>query len=459
MKENKVSLEEKHGQWYARWKSKDKHLNAEGKLVKDQYFEPTNVSVPLPHASDEKRQQAYDLAMNVGCYLRKLRSPNPPPIAVQQAKLKEFALESARLSEDSLKQFAPVYLIHYATTPNQYGHLPTCPAVWKMANSWNLILEGLGDDADLHPSLIPTARLQTVVDSLPGKQLRNAINLRAGFKYAVESGWILEGHDPAVRVKVYKHEVLSHRAYKQAAIQRALCYMEGIPNGDQWQLITLCGVYIPARFATSCRLMIRPVDFVHPQKPGKCAVLDPNAWTVEYYDTKARKWVVQELAPAFVEWCEPYVKKHKLGLGDYVFPEFARLTKAPSERWQKIMEDSGAEMVYEKGRCLSGFQSLRVSWDRWFKENELVAMTPKEIADAGKHGFRVHQTYYDSGTVNIAQQRKENAARPKFLPGNSDLNVLLLELQEKKREQLLALEAIVRREQAVRQQIASERTP
>ena len=456
MKQNTVSLEENHGQYYASWKSREKHLNKHGKMVPDEYNEPTHVAVPPADAPAEKKQRAYDLAMNVGCYLKSLRSPSPPPIAVQQTKLKEFALESARLSEDSLKQFAPLFLIHHATTPSRTGHLPTCPAVWKMASTWTLILEGLGADADLHPSLISTARLQAVADQLPGKQNRNAINLRAGFNYAVEVGVILEGHNPASRVKVRNHCVVSCVAYTQAAIQSALCYMATLPNGDQWQIITLCGVYLTARFKTSCRLQLRPVDYVRPDHPRTCALLNPNDWTVEYYDTKAKKWVARELAATFVEWLEPYIRKHQLGAGDYLFPEFARLTKAPSERWQAIMEASGATMLYSPdGRCRSGFHALRISCDRWFKENLVVAFTPAEIAAAGSHTLPVHQIYYDADVMNVAQQRKENEARPKFLPGTSNLNVQLFELEARQREQVRALEALSRRAVEIRKQIAA----
>jgi hypothetical protein len=89
---NKLSLVQKHGQWYARWKSTQKHRDAKGKFVGRHWFAPTGVAVEPPDASSKKKQQAFDLAMKVSCHLKELTSHNALPITVQ-AKLKTFALQ------------------------------------------------------------------------------------------------------------------------------------------------------------------------------------------------------------------------------------------------------------------------------------------------------------------------------------------------------------------------------
>lgn len=465
MKIGKISIVAKHGQWYARWRGNEKVLNKNGKLVRKQYFEPTGVPVFPPGSDLGKIALSKSLAIKVALYLKELSGPNPPPAALQQTKLKEFALESAGLSDNSLKQFAPIFLIDYATKLNRHGELSRWNAVWTMANSWNLFLQGLEEDADKHPSLIDPSRLQTVVDDLPGKQARHAINIRAGFNHAVDKGWILEGHNPASRLKIKQEKVVSHLPYRQASIQWALKYMEGIPKGEQWQLLTLCGVYTPLRFATACVLKIRPLGFIRPENQERgMAVLDLIDWTIDYYDSKAHVWQIEIVSPVLRAWLEPYIAKHQLKPGDAVLPEFGHLHKGPSARWQKIMEDSGCQMQYAKTSrgqtCRTGYHSLRISWDRWMKENEFIAMTAAEIARALRHGESIHETYYiDSETPNRAQQKKVHDAMPKFLPGDLDVRATLSELEERKRLQMAALQGTARQIHEIQQLIATQKKP
>lgn len=343
-----VSITERHGQYYARWRSDEVRTGKDGQPVRKQYFEPTGVPIPPAGSSRDVVEAAEGLAMAAAAYMAELTGKNVPCAELQQIKLKEFALRSARASKECIREFVPLWLIDYATTKNEAGNVPQMNAVWTMANTWNKVLEALGPDRERHPSLIPPTRLQQIVDALPGKQERHAINVRFAFGYGVANGKVIKSQNPAEDLVVRSARSTPKIPFSQLSIQRGLNHMASLKDGDQWQLVTLCGVYTPMRFLTACRLRLRPHDFTRPQKPGPCAVLstDRQEWQIEYYDTKGKKWETQLLDPVFVLWLKPYLAKHNLAPGDYLMPSLARLGRAPSQRWERIMEASGCQMQY-----------------------------------------------------------------------------------------------------------------
>lgn len=444
-----VTVEEKHGQYYARWRSDELITNKHGREVKKQHFEPTYVAVLPPGATKEELRANKQFAEDVGSYMAELVSKKRPAAELQQIKLKEFGLRSAkqRGADESIREFIPLFLIDYAHTEKD-GQLPLLMAITNMANTWHQILEELGDDAWLHPSAIPSLTLQDIVDRLPGKQERHVINLRCAYSYGVRHGAVLKGSNPAEDVVIRKVAKVSRLTFEQIAIQRGLHYMASLHNGDQWQLITLCGVYSAMRFITACRLQLMPADFVRPEKPRACSFLNTLKWQIEYYDTKGKKWEVQLLDHKFKTWLIPYIKQHELVSGDFMFPDFARLRSAPSNRWQEIMERSGTKMHYSaKGMCRTGYHALRASQDKWSKENEEVLLTKEDI-ETGllRHGARVHRKSYDSGVIHVAQQRRINDSRPAFVGGGSDAEALLSEVREERRKQLQKLHALAAQE-------------
>jgi hypothetical protein len=218
------------------------------------------------------------------------------------------------------------------------------------------------------------------------------------------------------------------------------------------------------RISTCCKLQLKPTNFVRPEMPRKCAFLDlsKTEWEIEFYDTKGGKWEIQILAPHFMMWLEPYILKHKLGPGDYVFPDFARLRLAPSREWERIMEESGCEMQYATvnghRRCLTGFHSLRISLDKWVKENKSVELSQEDIENSLlRHSSKVHRKSYNSNVPNAPQQRRINAGRPSFVPGGSDATVALFELRKKKQTLIAELGVITETESELSQIIEKEK--
>jgi len=115
-----------------------------------------------------------------------LTSERRPPAALQQVKLKEFALRSAKVDKHCLREFIPLWLIDYATSPTKKGGLPLVAAVWNMADTWDGVLEKLGPEREFHASSIESTKLQSIVDHLPGDQARHAVNVRCAYKYGVK---------------------------------------------------------------------------------------------------------------------------------------------------------------------------------------------------------------------------------------------------------------------------------
>lgn len=454
-----ITIEAKHGQYYARWRSAELVKNKHGEEVPKQYFEPTYVPLPGPDATKEEIAAKEEFAFSVAAYKASLTGKTPPSAALQTLKLREFALKTAETNEDpdSIKMFIPLFMIDYAYTEKE-GSTPKLGAVKNMVTTWNRILEALGPDRTKHPSVIPATTLQKIVDKLAGKQERHVVNLRCAYKYGVSKGYVLKGENPAADVVVHKAAKTPRIAFEQADLQRGLAYMHNIPDGDQWQLVTLAGIYTPMRFLTACRLRLIPTGFVRPERPRTCAVLDTKRWHIEYFDTKSEKWEIQILDVKFINWLKPYLKKNKFAPGDFLFPALARKQAAPSERWQQIMERSGCTMQYSKsGFCRTGFHALRISRDKWVKENEEVLLSRDDIeTKLQRHGSGVHQGSYDSGAPNVLEQRRINKSLPTFLPGDSDLNGLLLEVGQQKRELLIELQSLDQQEQELIERIQKE---
>ena len=430
-----VSIVPKCGQLYAHWRSDEIISTEKGKEVKKQYFEPTQVPLPPPGASDQDVKAAWKLARDAGEYMWELTSERRPPAALQQVKLKEFALRSAKVDKHCIREFIPLWLIDYATSPTKKGGLPLVAAVWNMADTWDGVLEKLGPERELHASSIESTKLQSIVDHLPGDQARHAVNVRCAYKYGVKKGKILKGQNPADDIETKGVESFSRVPFTKETIQRGLLHMGTLLHGDQWQLLTLNGVYTPMRFITACRLQRKPKDFVRPETRRACAFLDTSNkdWRIEYFDTKGGQWETQILDESFVKWwLKPYIDKNGFAEGEYLFPNFARHTHAPSLRWQDIMEASGCEMVYSKnGTCRTGYHALRMSLDKWQKENLGATLSTQDIEEGtSRHGSKVHRDHYNSGAVNVAEQRRINQSRPKFLPIDCDLAMSLMELRE-----------------------------
>ena len=445
----KVIITEKHGQYYARWRSDEIVTNENGNEKRREYFEPTYVAVPSPGSPAQVVERAKKLARDASEYMAELVSPHRPSGELQQIKLAEFAVRSADIGKESIREFFPLYLIDYSLTPDKDGKLPLKDAVRTMRSTLHRVLDRLHGDRALHPSSIPTGRLQSIVDSLCGQQERHVINLRCAYRYGVEKGMVLKTLNPAEGLKAKSGSRIQRIPAEQAVIQRGLNYMANIKDGEQWRILTVTGVYTPMRIGTACKLQIKPANFVKPEKPRKCSFLDmsKHEWKIEFYDTKGGKWEIQILHPAYVSWLAPYILKHKLGPGDYVLPNFARLSNPPSVSWERIMEKSGYPMQYavvnEHKICLTGFHSLRISSDKWAKENEEAELSREDIESGMlRHTRKVHRSSYDSGAINVAQQRRINASRPTFLPGTSDATVALLELRKRKHILAAELQAI-----------------
>jgi hypothetical protein len=446
-----VSITPLYGQYYARWRSEELRINKHGKEVPKEYFEPTGVPVPEEGSPESDYEDAIRFATEVAEYMAELTSPRPPCAELQQTKLKAFAIKAAKASLDSIKNLVPSWLVDYATEKDGNGNCVKMCAVSTVVSTWHRVLEDLGHDRNLDPSVISTQRLQKIIDGLAGKQERHVINVRAAFNYGVKIRKVLKSQNPAEDLEIKYSESINRIPFPQLAIRRALSYMgKELEDGDQWQLVTLCGPYTPMRFLTACRLKLMPEGYIRPDDvSGPFAVLDTSSaeWKIEFYDTKGKKWEVQILDNTFVLWLKPYVKKHQLKPGDYLFPNLAGLANAPSTRWQEIVEKSGYKMLYSKnGQCRTGYHALRISLDKWLRENEQVALTQNDVNDSLRHSGPVHKGHYNSDALDILQQRKINAARPKFFPEGAELNEELLKVQEDKRKAQAALEHLCRQE-------------
>jgi hypothetical protein len=277
---NSITLEPKHGQYYARWRSDELVVNKNGEEVEKQYFEPTYVPLPKEGASEEEVKAKMKFAEAVAEYMAELVSKKKPSAELQRIKLMEFARRSAEDSDEvqSIQEFIPLFLIEYAHE-ERHGRLLSHQSVCSMAHTWDLFLKKLGRDRKLHPSIVSTAKLQSILDKLPGKDKKTHLfNLQYTYKYASRTGVVLKGMNPAEDVVIKENDQTSKHVLKQFGVQLGIHYMANIRNGDQWQRVTLCGVYTPMRFLTACRLQLMPPDFVKPEKPRACAFLNTNSF-------------------------------------------------------------------------------------------------------------------------------------------------------------------------------------
>jgi hypothetical protein len=455
-----VSLQEKHGQYYARWRSDEIVTTAKGEEKRKEYFEPTYVPIPDAGSSKEVVKAQKKLAQDAGEYMAALVSPQRPSAELQKIKLAEFTVRSSGMGKESIRGFFPLFLIDYSLAPDQNGKLPLRDAVRTMQSTLNRVLKELHGDRRLHPSAIPTHRLQNIVDKIGGKQERHVINLRCAYRYGVEKGMVLKSLDPSEDLKIKASTSSQRIPYEETVIQHALVYMLTINDGDMWRLATVTGVYTPMRMGTMCKLQIKPVDFVRPSNPRKCGFLDMSKpeWRIEFYDTKGKKWEIQILHAAYVAWLIPYIAKHKLGPGDYFFPALARRCNCASAQWQQIIEKSGYKMKYAvvNGHkvCLTGYHSLRISLDKWAKENAEVELSQEDVEEnLLRHGKKAHRGSYDSGVLNVAQQRRINASRPVFLPGASDATLALFAIRKKKQALISEVRALTAAERELTKNI------
>ena len=376
-----------------------------------------------------------------------LTSERRPPAALQQVKLKEFALRSAKVDKHCIREFIPLWLIDYATSPTTKGGLPLVAAVWNMADTWDGVLEKLGPERELHASSIESTKLQSIVDHLPGDQARHAVNVRCAYKYGVKKGKILKGQNPADDIETKGVESFSRVPFTKETIQRGLLHMGTLLHGDQWQLLTLNGVYTPMRFITACRLQRKPKDFVRPETRRACAFLDTSNkdWRIEYFDTKGGQWETQILDESFVKWwLKPYIDKNGFAEGEY---SISKLRKTYACTQSALAGHHGSfrlrDGLLQEWDVQDGYHALRMSLDKWQKENLGATLSTQDIEEGtSRHGSKVHRDHYNSGAVNVAEQRRINQSRPKFLPIDCDLAMSLMELRENIQKHQVGLKGI-----------------
>lgn len=458
-----VSLREKHGQYYAVWRSIV--IGDNGEEIEKQHDEPTGVPLPPTGSSDEKISDHVELAFDVGEYIRKLKSPRLPTFQEQQLKLKEFALRAAKLDGESLRDLVTSMLVHYAITPlERTGAVPKEAAVWKIVDTWDQVLTKLGDDRDLHPSLIEETKLQQLLNRMTGDRVRHKIDIQVVYQFGLVNGKVLRGQNPAEFLAATPTESFKRKPIPKEAIQRGLDHMETLKNGDQWQILTLFGVYTAMRIHAACGVKLMPRKWVRPEIPEishTAAFLDTRGkdWAIEWFNTKARppKWEREEpLDHCFVEWwLKPYLNKHGFEPGEYILPAIARCSDFAPVQWQEIMEKSGYPMVFSKyGKCLTGYHALRISRDQWLKEDGDGSLSPHEIETvSSRHTVQVHRKHYNSEVTNVGAQRRLNANLPKFVPAKGDISMSLFKIREEMRKCELKLEDLKQQEASIQETI------